>query len=147
MTHRIWRSKLRLSFPRRHPRGDRGSITLFVAVVSVAIMLLIALVIDGAGKLRALNHAEAAAQEAARTGAQAVDAGKAISGAGITVDRNAAQNAAVAYLRSAGTAGTVSWGSDGSINVAVTETYHPFFWPGDMTVTGRGSATLIVQGG
>ncbi|MEU9044531.1 MULTISPECIES: pilus assembly protein TadG-related protein [unclassified Kitasatospora] len=147
MTPRSWKLLLRRILARRRPEGDRGSISLFVAIVSVVIMLLIALVIDGAGKLRALNHAEASAQEAARTGAQAVDAGKAISGAGVSIDRNAAQSAAVAYLRSAGAAGTVSWGTDGSINVTVTETYHPFFWPGDMTVTGHGSATLIVQGG
>ncbi|WP_153470657.1 pilus assembly protein TadG-related protein [Streptomyces kaniharaensis] len=143
MTTRTWRS-LR---SRRRARSDRGSISLFVAVSAATIMLLIAFVIDGAGKLRSLNHAESAAQEAARTGAQAVNAGQAISGGGITIDRNAAQNAALSYLRSAGATGTVTWGAGGSINVAVTETYHPYFWPGDMTVTGHGSATLIVQGG
>ncbi|MFJ9461033.1 pilus assembly protein TadG-related protein [Kitasatospora sp. NPDC101447] len=143
MTTRTWPTRL----SRRRARGDRGSISLFVAVAAAALMLLIALVIDGAGKLRALNHAESSAQEAARTGAQAVNAGQAISGGGITIDRNAAQNAAVAYLRSAGVTGTVSWGGDGSIIVTVTETYTPYFWPGDMTVTGRGSAALIVQGG
>ncbi|MFD9685224.1 pilus assembly protein TadG-related protein [Kitasatospora sp. NPDC059146] len=138
---------LRRLLARRRAAGDRGSITLFVAVATATIMLLIAFVIDGAGKLRALNHAEAAAQEAARSGAQAVNAGQAISGGGVAIDHNAAQRAAAAYLRSAGVAGTVTWGGDGSINVSVTETYHPYFWPGDMTVTGHGSATLIVQGG
>ncbi|MGV9268100.1 pilus assembly protein TadG-related protein [Kitasatospora sp. NPDC003701] len=138
-----------LRLPRRptRPRGDDGAISLFVAICAVVIMLLVALVVDGAGKLSALNHAESAAQEAARAGAQSVNAGRAISGDGITVDRAAAQNAATAYLKSAGATGTVSWGSDGSIIVSVSETYHPLLWPGSSTVTGRGSATLIVQGG
>ncbi|MET9396120.1 pilus assembly protein TadG-related protein [Kitasatospora sp. NPDC002965] len=132
---------------RRRPRGDGGAISLFVAVCAVVIMLLLALVVDGAGKLSALNHAESAAQEAARAGAQSVNAGQAISGGGITVDRAAAQNAALAYLKSAGASGTVGWGGDGSIIVSVTQTYQPLLWPGSSTVTGRGSAALIVQGG
>ncbi len=133
--------------PRPARDGERGSISLFVAVAAVSILLVVGLVVDGAGKLRALNHAQASAQEAARTGAQAVNAGQAIAGNGITLDRNAAQNAASAYLRQAGVTGTVSWTGNGSIVVDVTERYTPFFLPGDMTVTGHGSATLIVQGG
>ncbi|WP_063749032.1 pilus assembly protein TadG-related protein [Streptomyces sp. NRRL B-24484] len=128
-------------------RPDEGAITLFVAVAIVSVFAVIALIVDGGGKLRALNHAQAAAQEAARSGANSVNVGRAISGDGITVDREAAQRAAYAYLSQAKATGTVSWAGDGSIVVDVTETYHPIFWPGTPAVTGHASATLHVQGG
>ncbi|MDH6130507.1 pilus assembly protein TadG-related protein [Kitasatospora sp. GP82] len=135
----------RLRARRGHP--EEGSITLFVAVAMVCVFLVIALVVDGGGKLRALNHAQASAQEAARAGADTVNTGQAISGDGITIDREAAQRAATAYLAHAGVTGTVSWGGDGSIVVDVTEIYTPVSWPGTAAVTGHASAKLIVQGG
>ncbi|MER5352603.1 hypothetical protein ABT093_20000 [Kitasatospora sp. NPDC002551] len=130
----------------RHRRGDKGALSLFVAVAAASLFLVVAFVYDGSLKLSALNHAESAAQEAARAGAQSVNPGRVIAGEGITIDRNAAQAAALAYLKSAGTSGTVSWSGD-SIVVSVTETYSPVLWPSSSTVTGRGSATMIVQGG
>lgn len=132
----------------RAPRGDeRGAISLFVAVAAASLILIVGLVVDGGGKLRALNHAEASAQEAARTGAQAVNAGMAISGGGIRLDKNAAQAAASKYLSQAGVSGTVGWADDRTIVVSVTEHYSPVFLPGSWSVTGHGQAKLIVQGG
>ncbi|WP_327071863.1 hypothetical protein [Kitasatospora sp. NBC_01302] len=133
---------------RRRGESDRGSISLFVVTAVIAIFAVIALVADGADKLSALNHAQSTAQEAARIGADSVSAGAAISGDGITVDRNAAQRAATAYLQQAGVAGSVSFGSDGSIIVDTSTTFTPMFWPtGGGTVTGHASAKLVVQGG
>jgi Flp pilus assembly protein TadG len=54
-------------------RDERGSITPFVVIVSLAILLLAALVIDGGRQLNAKGRAIAYAQEAARAGAQAID--------------------------------------------------------------------------
>ncbi|MDH6122715.1 pilus assembly protein TadG-related protein [Kitasatospora sp. GAS204B] len=144
MTGVIARLRARLAGGER----DRGSISLFVATAFIAILAVLALVADGAGKLSALNHAQATAQEAARAGADTVNAGAAISGDGITIDRNAAQHAATAYLAQAGVNGSVSFGSDGSIIVDTTQTYTPQFLPvGGGTVTGHASAKLILQGG
>ncbi|MEH3032840.1 MAG: Tad domain-containing protein [Aeromicrobium erythreum] len=57
----------------RPRRDERGSITPFVVIVSLAIIMLAALVIDGGRQLNAKGRAIAYAQEAARAGAQAVD--------------------------------------------------------------------------
>ncbi|MGJ9414313.1 TadE/TadG family type IV pilus assembly protein [Aeromicrobium sp. CF4.19] len=54
-------------------RDERGSITPFVVIVSLAIIMLAALVIDGGRQLNGKGRAIAYAQEAARAGAQAVD--------------------------------------------------------------------------
>ncbi len=55
------------------PRDERGSITPFVVIVSLAILMLAALVLDGGRQLNARGRATAYAQEAARAGSQAVD--------------------------------------------------------------------------
>lgn len=54
-------------------RDEAGSITPFVVIVSLGIIMLAALVIDGGRQLNAKGRAVAYAQEAARAGAQAVD--------------------------------------------------------------------------
>lgn len=129
-------------------RRDDGSMSLLVLVTVVALFAIAALVIDGGGKLRARAHAEGAAHEAARAGGQAVNAGQAISGDGITVDRNAAVAAARSYLAAAGVSGTVRVSEDGSaLEVRVSETYDPLFWAGGgWAVTGTGSADLVYRG-
>ncbi|MER5549841.1 pilus assembly protein TadG-related protein [Streptomyces sp. NPDC002589] len=133
---------------RRALRCDRGSMSLFALVTVVALLAVAALVIDGGGKLRARTHAEGVAYEAARAGGQAIDAGKAISGGGVSVDRNAAVAAARTYLSRAGVTGSVQVSEGGaSLEVTVTESYHPLFLGGgDWTVTGHGSANLVYRG-
>ncbi|MFE3166663.1 hypothetical protein [Streptomyces sp. NPDC059224] len=138
LTHRI----------RRALRNDRGGMSVFALVTVVALFAVAALVYDGAGRLRALTHAEGVAHEAARAGGQAVDAGKAISGEGIRVDRNAAVATARTYLSHAGVSGTVSVSEDGgSLEVTVTESYRAVFLGGASgSVTGHGSANLVYRG-
>ncbi|MCX4624564.1 hypothetical protein [Streptomyces albogriseolus] len=133
---------------RRALRNDRGAMSVFALVTIVALFAVAALVYDGAGRLRALTHAEGVAHEAARAGGQAVDAGKAIAGEGITVDRNAAVAAARTYLSHAGVSGTVSVSEDGgSLEVTVTESYRAVFLSGASgSVTGHGSANLVYKG-
>ncbi|MFD0332176.1 hypothetical protein ACFQZC_38250 [Streptacidiphilus monticola] len=75
----------------------------------IGIFAVLALVVDGAGRLQALAKAEGTAQEAARAGAQALDVGQAIQGQGFTVDTSGqAAAAARAYLTQAGVTGTVT---------------------------------------
>jgi Flp pilus assembly protein TadG len=54
-------------------RDETGSITPFVIIVSLAIILLAALVVDGGRQLNAKGRAIAYAQEAARAGAQGIN--------------------------------------------------------------------------
>ncbi|MGW7196204.1 TadE/TadG family type IV pilus assembly protein [Streptomyces chryseus] len=141
-------SLLRRALSQRWWRRDEGSMTLYVLVTIVALFAIAGLVIDGGGKLRARTHAEGVAHEAARAGGQAIDAGKAIAGDGITVDRNAALAAAHTYLTRAGVQGTVRVSEDGAtLEVTVSETYDPVFLTGGgWSVTGRGSADLVYRG-
>ncbi|MFD6967199.1 pilus assembly protein TadG-related protein [Streptomyces sp. NPDC059949] len=133
---------------RRACLSDRGSMSLFVLVTIVALLAVAALVVDGGGKLRARTHAEGVAHEAARAGGQAIDAGKAIAGGGVSVDRNAAVAAARSYLSSAGVSGTVNVSEDGgSLQVTVNENYQPLFLgSGSWSVTGQGRASLVYRG-
>ena len=55
-------------FNTRPDRGaDRGSVSLWVAVMAVAVMVTLVLIVDGGAKIRAGNRADIAAAEAART--------------------------------------------------------------------------------
>ncbi|MBY8345816.1 pilus assembly protein TadG-related protein [Streptomyces spinosirectus] len=128
--------------------NDRGGVTVFVAVCTVALIGIIGLAVDGGSKIRATERADSIAGEAARAGGQAIDPAKAINGTAITVNPQDAQAAARAYLRSAGATGTVSVSGDGTmLTVTVTSTYDTKFLSvagiGSLPVTGHGQATLL----
>lgn len=78
-------------------RDERGSITPFVVIVSLAILMLAALVLDGGRQLNARGRATAYAQEAARAGSQAVD----VSDPRLDLDSGDALKAAGTYCRQA----------------------------------------------
>lgn len=107
--------------------GDRGSLSLFFVIVAVALFLIVGLVVDGGGKLNALEHARDVAAEAARSGAEAVQADAAIRGQGAAIDPLQAQQAAQAYLSAAGVQGTVKVISGTQLEVDTTTSYTPVF--------------------
>lgn len=78
-------------------RDERGSITPFVVIVALGIILLAGLVIDGGRQLNAKGRAVAYAQEAARAGAQAVD----VSDPRLDLNRAQALDTAQEYCRQA----------------------------------------------
>ncbi|NUS15636.1 MAG: hypothetical protein HOY69_30295 [Streptomyces sp.] len=132
----------------RWTRRDDGGIAVYAAIVTVVLLGIIGLVIDGGGKLRATERADSLAMEAARAAGQAVDPAAAITGTAIRVDPEAAQAAAYAYLHHAGVSGKVTISPDRTtITVTITETYTTKFLPavgiGTLPVTGHGSATLL----
>lgn len=133
---------------RSRKSDDQGSLSLMLAIVAVAIFAVLALVVDSGGRLQALAKAEGTAQEAARTGAQSLNYGQAISGDGFNVDTTGqAVTAAQAYLRQAGVTGTVT-PQGNRLDVTVTATYAPVFpFFGAWQVTGHGSAQLVYQAG
>ena len=100
--------------------GERGSLTLMLAALMVALLALAGLVIDGGRKLNQSASAYAIAQEAARAGAGMVDRSAAYRSGAFRVDEAQALAAARAYLADAGYSGTVS--PDGTQRIRVTVT-------------------------
>ncbi len=101
------------------PGGDRGSITLMLAALGVALIALAGIVIDGGVKLRANQKADAVAQEAARAGAGMVDQSTAYSTGAFIVDRAQAIAEARAYLAAGGFDGQVTAQGTRAIRVTV----------------------------
>lgn len=132
---------------------DRGSMSLFVVVIGLGLLVMIGLVVDGGGKIRATQRADAAAAEAARAGGQAINKSDAVRGFEPTANTAAAVTAAKRSLSDAGVTGQVQVTDGGSrIQVTTEEKYDPVFLGlvgmGRMTVTGHAVAGLVsrVQG-
>lgn len=127
--------------------GDRGSITLFVVVIALGLFVAVGLVVDGGGKVRALQRADDVAAEAARAGGQAIQAGVAIRGEGAEASADEAQAAARAYLSSAGVAGSVTVTGATRLTVDTSTTYTPVFLDmigiGTQTTTGHAEVRLV----
>jgi Flp pilus assembly protein TadG len=134
--------------PADDPR-DRGSISLYCAILVPALLIIIGLTVDGGGKIRATERANRIAQEAARAGGQQLDAAKAISGTAIAVDPAKAVAAANTYLTAAHATGTAQVSSDGrTITVTVTgPAYQTQFFSlvgiSSLSVHGQATATLV----
>lgn len=130
------------------PGGDAGGIAIYTAIVTIALLAIIGLAIDGGGKLRATERADAVAMEAARAAGQAIDPASAVNGTGVRVDPEAAAAAAQAYLARAGSQGSTTLSADRThLTVTVRGTYTTKFLPivgiGSMEVTGHGSTRLL----
>ncbi|MGW7642215.1 pilus assembly protein TadG-related protein, partial [Streptomyces decoyicus] len=93
--------------------GERGSISVFTAICVVALVALIGLVVDGYGRVREVERADALATEAARAGAQAVDPAQAVPGRALVADPQAARAAAQHYLGASGASRAV--GVEGAV--------------------------------
>lgn len=129
-------------------RGDRGGLELFYAGLILIGFLVIGMVIDLGLALNSRSDAFYLAQSAARTGAQRVDPGEAITGEAIVIDPDAATAAAEDYLAAENAQGTVTTSGDGqSLNVTAQTTFHPYvlslFGVSSWSFSGHGSATLL----
>lgn len=98
--------------------NDRGSVTVFVVVLTVALLMVGGLVIDGGYTLAANRRAFNEAEAAARAGAQAVDMDVLRSTGTVQLDADAARRRAEAYLAALGRDGTVEVEGD-SVQVRV----------------------------
>ena len=122
--------------PRARPhRGDRerGSVSLFFVMVTLALLVVVGLVVDGGAQIHNRQRADTSAQEAARAAGQAVNPAAAINGDGAQIQLGTAQAAAQQYLASAGVQGNVT--TTGGTTVHVHTTYSPSF----LGVIGVGS--------
>jgi Flp pilus assembly protein TadG len=106
--------------PGPRPVPDRGSLTLMLVVLMVALLALAGLVIDGGRKLDQAGRAAAVAQAAARAGAGMADRSVAYRSGAIVVSQMRAIAAARAYLAASGCTGTVR--ADGVSRIRVTVT-------------------------
>ncbi|WP_028707530.1 TadE/TadG family type IV pilus assembly protein [Propionicicella superfundia] len=136
----------------RRLSDERGSVSVWLALAAVALVLCVGIAVDLGGQVHAQQRARAIAAQAARTAGEEVAAAQAIRGHTPTVDVSAAKRAASAYLAQAGVTGTVTVRSGNVLDVTVTDTYTPMFLSsigvGTLTVTGHSSARLVraVQG-
>jgi Flp pilus assembly protein TadG len=82
--------------------NERGSLSLMIVVLFVALAALAGIVVDGGAKLTGDENAAAVAQEAARAGATSVDTSRAYATGTFAVDGQQAVAAARGYLSGAG---------------------------------------------
>jgi hypothetical protein len=127
---------------------DEGRVSLFLAIALFGVLVIIGLVADGSGRLRAMQRADNIAAEAARVGGQAINGPQAVTGGAKVIDPGSAVAAARAYLDTAGVTGTVQVGADRTnMLVTVTITYNTlmlgFIGIDQVSVTGRATAYLV----
>jgi hypothetical protein len=134
---------------------DRGRVSIFLAIALFAVLVVIGLSFDAAGRLRTVQRANNLAAEAARAGGQQIDLERAMLEGVQVVDMGAASTAAVDYLQRAGVAGKAQWVTQGDgcddtarcLQVDVQMTYDmvmlPIFgFPEQVTVNGSATAEL-----
>jgi len=130
-------------------RRERGSVTLFIAAVVPALLLLFGMVYDLGGALRDRQQATGLAEESARAGAGALNSSGYRSGGAVSVAAGTAEAAASGYLHAAGATGTVGLSGPAVLHVTVT-TAHPtsvLRVLGIDTITVRGQATANLETG
>ncbi|MBE1877545.1 hypothetical protein IHE71_17800 [Myceligenerans sp. TRM 65318] len=127
---------------RRRDGAERGEINILVAGLVPALIIAIGLVVDGGGRLQAADHAQYAAEQAARAGAQEQDISEAQYGRPPVLDEAAAVAAAQAHLAAAGVSGQVDYVENASIGVSTTVTYRTKFLAliGIRSLSAEGSA-------
>ncbi len=103
-------------------QAESGFVSLYVVVITVGLLAMAGLVIDGGNALAAREQATDAAQQASRAGADALSPDSLRGNPnGLTATPAAAQAAANRVLETAGVTGTVSVNGN---NVTVTVVVH-----------------------
>jgi Flp pilus assembly protein TadG len=132
----------------RRRDAERGSISLFLAVLVPGLLLVIGLAVDGGAKVAATQRANAIADEAARAGGQALDVSAALAGE-VRVDPAAAVAAAQDYLDRTDVEGAVTVVDGDTLRVTTTITEPTTFLGligiSTLTVEGAGTADLITD--
>jgi len=126
--------------------SEQGSVTVFVTIISVALIFMAGLVVDGGQILNARRQANNIAESAARAGTQQLDETTARRDGTIILDQTAARRRAHTYLTATGHTGTVTTTAN-TVTVTV-RLVQPLLilgigGLGDVTVTGTGTATPI----
>lgn len=128
---------------------DDGALSVYVAICAAALVILVGIVLDLGGRLRAVENADARAQEAARAASQQLDVDAVLQGKGYRVLAGQAQTAATTYLAPYHLKSETRLVDDHTVEVRVTGTYTTALLGGvlpDFThleVHGYGKATLV----
>lgn len=140
-------NQLQLSSPSKVRRctGERGAFTPWFLVMVVPMMLMAGLVFDGGQVLSARREALDVAQNAARAGAQAIDASQIRQG-NVAIDPGLVDAAAQDYLAANGFTGTVTV-TGTEVTVVVTQDVDMALLGAigvqEKTVTGIATARIV----
>jgi Flp pilus assembly protein TadG len=129
---------------------DRGSISLYFAIIAIAALVMAGLVIDGGAALATREKAADLATQAARAGAAALTPTSLRGEPGnLQVDPAAAQQAVNRLLGAAGATGTATVSGD-TVTVQVTVPRHTVILSAvgvdDISQTASASATALYGG-
>lgn len=131
--------------PSRPHADERGSVTVWMASTTVAMILLVGLAVDLAGAVHAQQRAQSIAAHAARAGGEQIDTAG-MRGHTVKADAPAAKAAAQSYLRAAGVSGTVSLTGGTTLTVTAADRYQPLFLTylsiTSIPVTGQATARI-----
>lgn len=122
--------------------NDNGSVTAFLTIFVVGLLVLAGLALDGGLALAASVRANGQAEAAARAAAQELDLGAYRNNGFVRLDNHAATTAAHDYLDAAGVTGAVHV-SDDTVTVTITgaEPTQMLRLIGISAIHYRGSAT------
>jgi Flp pilus assembly protein TadG len=125
----------------RRRTGDHGTITAFVAVLALALVMVAGLVYDGGQVLATQAKVRDIAGSAARAGAQEIDIDALRATGSVIIDPARAEAAARDHLERAGALGTIS--IDGaSVTVTATLTHAMVILPvADRAVSATDTVT------
>lgn len=128
-------------------QGERGSAASAMLVIVPTLIVVIGLVVDGAGKIQANERADQVAASAARAATNAISGDTVMIGS-LSLNATKAQQTAQDYIAAAGMTGTVTVAGQ-VVSVEVKTTYTTRFISligiGTLPGTGEASAQLITQ--
>ncbi len=111
-----------------HSRRDKGSVTIWLALASFVMIVLVGVAVDLSGQVYAQQHARDIAAQAARTAGQQINASLGVRGIGAQTNTAQAIAAATSYIAAAGMEGDASiTGGGTTITVSVVDTYETKF--------------------
>jgi Flp pilus assembly protein TadG len=84
------------------PADERGSVTIWLALASFVMVVLVGLAVDLSGQVYAQQHAHDVAASAARTAGQQIEAARGVRGLSAAASPAAAMAAARAYVSASG---------------------------------------------
>ncbi|MBE1610064.1 pilus assembly protein TadG-related protein [Actinopolymorpha pittospori] len=121
--------------------------TLWLALSSFVMVVLVGLAVDLTGQVHAQQRARDVAAQAARVGGQQLNASQAVRGLGAQASPTQAVRAAQLYLNASDVSGTVGVVNGTTLVVSTTDIYQPKFLSivglGNMRVSGKAEARLV----
>ena len=125
------------------PKGEQGSVSPFVAVISLAILMVVGMVFDGGEVLAAQARARNLAGNAARAGAQEIDIDSLRATGAALLRPDLAESAARAFLAREGVTGDIYVeGSRITVTVHFSHAMHILPLP-DRAIEATESATAV----